>query len=788
MIDPRVLKYFKTDNAQLRLYFTSLAAKKMEGKDEPVDPLYEKSCEFKKWLCGLIEEGRQQCFRNYRHYASVDLMRDSQPILPENIPLMAYAQGKIDVTAVQTDLEKLNCADKFIEKKNCAKQGEAESIKPVVNVARLHEVCVNVGRSFISRRANAQTNKYNSLRPFFKFDTRGTSMVDHLRGEAMSQYAEIMVDGFDYRHVHDQCVHGMFNYTTFLFPAGAWEYSAQTHAVADTFNGATVEAEIDGKKLKLGTKIEREGVRMVRTSTARVIRDTSNPPSSINTDSGCRWIGFFDVMRFGDVSRTAEFFNTDKVTWSTAGVSVLDQNRAYFDLIFPGQPINFPSRAVAGGTNPTTGQVDLAAGNEAKAQSFIYNKTSDSEKAVFVTDIRVKVIPKEWGMGDYPQPVWLRLLVASDDTVIFAEWLPSRPAIYWGYNEDDTRLLNISTAHEIMPWQDQLSNIFSQLLLKMKHSLLRLIVINKDVVGQPFIDALKAKLDGPGYYMQPHLVELSFTEAQRELGLNLDNVIKLIGAGEGTNANESEYINNAFKAIIQILAIMERLLNMSPQEQGQPAPREITAEEVAAIESTTQATYNAIGSCIDAARAAWKRIVYESAMAHASDQVPLPISQRFSKETIASAGFTVVDDPVAGNSNAKKGYTVIGTREKLVHDYVFTSRDGGDRASNRESANVLQQFLTGILAQIGPEALGKKRIFEIINEIFRLLSSYDLKLEMDENESDTIMAPQMQQQFAALQQELKSHEDEISGLGDAIAKIDQILKQMQPPEPQPVAA
>jgi uncharacterized protein YukE len=790
MIDPRVLKFFKTDDAQLRTFFTSKGAGKgPAGEDTPADELFEKKVEFMKWVAGLIEDGRNQCFDTYRHITSTSLMLDSQPTLPENIPLMAYAQGKIDVTVAEKELKALGCADKFVEKRNCAKEGEAEKIKTDVNVARLHEVCVNVGRSLLARRANAQTNKYGPLRPFFKYETRGTSMVDHLRADAFSQYAEIIVDSYNYRHIHDQCVHAMFASRTFLFPAGAWDVATQTQVVPKGFSGSSQEIDVEGEpaKLRIGTVVEREGVIMSRPSSARCFYDTSHAPSTLNADIGCRYVGFFDVQRYGDVRRNPNYFNTDRISWNSSGRSVLDNNRAYFDLVFAGQPINFPNAPVAALTT------DIAAANERTAQSFTYRSGSDDENAVFVTDIRVKVIPKEWGMGEYMHPVWLRLLVASDDTVVFAEWLPSLPAIYWGHGEDDTRLLNITMAHEIMPWQDQLSNIFSQLLLKMKHALLRIIIINTDIVPKAIVTELRNKLNSPKYYIEPHLLEVSLNEVAKEHGLDIANAIRIIGAGEGTNANESEYINNAFKAIIQILAIMERLLNMSPQEQGQPAPREITAEEVAAIESTTQATFNAISASIDKARAAWKRLIYESAMAYASNVVPLPIAQRFSRDTIAAAGFTVVEDPAgeAVKSTARRGHTVLGTFSKLAHNYVFSSRDGGDRASNREAANVLQQFLIGLIPQIGPEAIGKKRIFDIINEIFRLLSSYDLKLEMNDDETDSITSPEaqkqmasMQEQFAAhlqkLQEVLQEHENEISSVTDAVEKIGEVLRELRP--------
>ena len=774
MIDPLVLKYFKTDNEQLRRFFTAKpAGKTATGETTEADALYTQKDRFTKWVAGLIEDGRRHCFANYRHFAAVEMMMDSQPTLPENVPLMAYAQGKINIETVAKELTALNCADEFIERRNCAAEGQAEEIKTTVNIPRLYEVCVNIGRSFISKRVNAQANKYNSLRPFMQFNARGTRMTDHLRGDAMSQYAEIMADAFGYRHEHTQCIRGMLNYRTVQFPTGAWECDTQTMHVPDVIDGQTQTVEVDGQKLNLKTVIQREGVRMVRPSPARVLYDTSKPLSSINTDTGCRWIGFWDVQRFGDIAHNTNFFNTANISWANSGHSVLDQNRAFFDLIFAGQPINFPT------VNKPTGPqaIDFAAKNERTANAYLYALGSDDEKAVFVTDLRLKVVPKEWGMGDYPHPVWLRIIVAADDTIIFAEWLPSLPAVYWGHNEDDNRLMNISQAHEIMPWQDQLSNVFSQMLMKLKHSLLRVIVLNTDVfpANSKIPDAFEKAINGPGYYINPHLLRVSF-KGLEDMQLDIDKIFKVVGPAE---SSETDFINNAFKAIVQILAILERLMNLSPQEQGQPMPREASAEEISALESSTQVTYNAISASIDEARAAWKRIIYESAMAHASNQIFLPVSQRFSKETIQAAGFEIRDDPDESAGAAKKGYTVIGQKKLLVGDYIWTSRDGGDRYTNKDAANTLVALLGQVLPLIGPEAFGKKRIFEIVNEIFRLLASYDLKLEMAEAEQDGVMAPQVAEQIQALQQALQEQEKETGGLADAIDKIGEFMKEIQ---------
>lgn len=775
MIDPKVLKYFGTSNEQLRTFFTAPAPSDPDGS-EAEQSTYGRRKKFMEWVSGLIEDGRTHCYKNYRHYAAVDLMKDAPPIARENVPLMAYAQGRIDVTACKKELSTLSCAEKFIENPKPGTSESSRDVKPVVNLPRLVEVCVNLPRQMIKRRVDAQSNKYNSLRPFFKYECRSTTLVAHLRGEVMSQYCEVMSDAFGYRHQHRQSIHDMLHYGhTLQFPAGGWETETQTAFAPENFDGTPVEATDvpEGEKApKLRTVIAREGVRMVNVHPARTFYDTAHPRATLNTDTGCRFVGFWDVWRFGAISDNPSFFNTDKVAWNTSGHSVLDQNRAFFDLVFADSPINFPQKAA------TQEGLDPAAANERTANRHVYAQT-DGERSVFLTDIRVRVTPKEHGMGKYAHPVWLRLLVANDETVIYAEWLPSLPAVVWAHNDDDLRLLTLGEAHLLMPWQDQLSNIFSQLLMKMKHSLLRVILINTDVVPRAVVDKLRSDLDSPKYYVAPHLLEVSFKEVGEGLGLDLDKVFR-VSAASTTARDDAEFINNAFKAIIQILAIMERMMNLSPQEQGQPMPREATAEEIAALEHSTQVTYNAIGASCDEARGAWKRIIYESSMAFGSDRLYLPVSQRFSKDTIRKAGFEIETEETeeGADSAAQPGRTIIGTKQRLVHDYVWNTRDGGDRYTNRESANILVSLLGQVLPLIGPEALGKKRIFEVVNEIFRLLASYDLKLDLEEGEENNVMSPEMQAKLQEFQAALQEQQAETGGLVEAVTKLNEVVQEL----------
>lgn len=760
MTTSTILEAFGTSNAQLRRYFTS---------EDMKEPFIDKRTEFLKWTEGIINEGVDWSLRNYYLYGAADLMWDAPPILPENIPLTLYAQGRIKIESLEDQLSTLNAADKFIEKKS----EDGKEVKKL-NVNRLHEVCVNIGRSYLTRRSFAQTNKYNNLFPFFKFDTLSQTQVAKLRGEVMSQYAEMMTNAYGYRHLHTQLVRDMLLYGhSIAFPACSWERTIEIVEAGpdDTIDTGDSDLAEASKKVRLKSRIVREGVPMLSVHPTRAFHDRAYPLASLNTGTGCKWAGFWDVKRFRDIRTNNAFFNRDKVTFSSRTGGIISANKSYFDLYFADSPINFPKL--------DRGGVGMGQTNDAKANQDFYSKETDNN-SVFYTDLRIEVIPKEWGMGDFPKPVILRLIISSDNTVIFAEWMPSSViAAVFSHNEKDDRVNSLSMAHEIMPWQDQLSNLMSNLLLTMKHSLLRIIAINKDVIDDATIADIESKLNGPGYYSVPHLLKYSMQKYQA-LGLNpQSSVIEVI-----QQKSQDDYVNMAFRAIVQILSIVERLMILSPQELGQPAPREITAQEVSSIETATSSVYSAISESVDEGRAAMKRIIYESSVSRASKSVFVPVAQQFSRETIEAAGFKVVgeadENKVAGMK--QEPLDIVGNPSALAYDYVFTGRDGGERIQNLQSAQVLVAMLGQVLPLIGAESFGKQRLYDIVNEAFRLMGLYDLKLEINDGESADLapqqlagelqkLAAQVQQQLQQAGSETAQNKQQIAAIANAVSRL-----------------
>lgn len=771
MIDFDVLKSYGTTNESLQALLqakppSTRLLRKDKARAKKMSDDHEKAQDLIDSMRDKISEGVEWSLKHAHHFAAADLMWDSTPILPENIPLIQYAQGKIKIESCIQDLEDLNCSDKFIESKTCQVDGEEKVVKEL-NLPRFFEVAINLGRSYINRRLYAQTNKYNSQTPFLRFETKHRNTVGVLRAEAMSQYAETMANSFGYRHNQTQFTRDMLMYGLSVnFPECAWEDERQIISKGKDEKGEPIHQ----------TVITKEGVPFANMHPTRVFYDRAYPISSINTDTGTGWVAHWDVKRWSEISRMPGLFNKDKVKYSSSFPKIVAGYSSYFDLYFANDPINLKPKK----------QVDATALADQNNREVMgtYYAAGDDDQSVVVTDFRIKVIPKDAGFGTYPHPVWIRVLMASDDTPVFAEILPSRPAFVAAFNLKDDRLVNLGQMHEIMPFEDQMKNLMSQCLMVMKHSLLRIVAINGDVVSQEVIDKITEDLQGDRYYMQPHVLVYSKAEND-EIGVEQRQALEIVNG-----QSETDYINNAFKAMTQLLNLLERLLMLSPQEQGQPAPREISATESAMLEATTSAVYSAISEAIDEARSAQKIIIHESAMALGSNEIRLPVTQTFSRDTIEKAGFRVADTETTENPAMVRNndWTILGTKEQLKHDYLFTHRDGSDRPTNTQTAQTLIALLSQVIPLVGPETLGKDRIFGVINEIFRLLGVYNLRIDMTETEAPGFGGAEQQaiadqsQQLAELLQEQGVKTDDNSAKIDELAQaLERVASAMAPP-------
>ncbi len=705
MVNLKILEKYGCTQQRLRDIFT---CDNMESPDWDIKQKFESEIESR------VYEGINWSASTSDPYMAVDLAWDSQTINKTTIPLLLYAQGKISMSQCGDKLSSLGCADDFCER------DETGSVKKV-NLMRLYETSMNLIRSYVTRRVAAQVARFNNLYPYFKYESRSTSLPAKLRGDALSQRIEIMVDQFGMRHNFSQYIRDLFMYGhSVVFPRERWTRDCQWRYARSEF-GETEELE---------NYVTREGIEFINPHPSRVFRDLSQPLPGINTDTGPQWLGYWDVVTYGSIRDNSEYYNLNDIGYESTLFGVYQQYQQFFSYYYPPTVLRWPT------PQQTHGQFTPFQ-NERTSNTGLYS-AEDSDKGVFLTNLFMKVNPRDRGIGNYPYDIWLRLVVASDSTVVYSEFMPSIPAVYGGLNENDSRVMNNSMAMEIMPYQDQLTNLLSQMLLNMKIGLTQIWAVDKDALDEEVKDYIEQSMRASDYYVNPKLLLYS-GQKMGDLGLDAKNFVNVVQADMGNTVNQS------LGAISQLLGIVERMLVLSPQEVGQPAPREISATEVQEMSTSVESIYSFVSEGIDEMRAGMKKMLYEHLVSCSTSEFDVPVKNRYSTNVIREAGLEPSDeqydisDPMVRN--------VVGTPASLVHEYLFSSRDGPERAINVKSAETLTALLGQIL-QIQPvvEAVGKRRLFELINEIFRKSGAgFDVKLELEEGESEELMPPQPQQ-------------------------------------------
>lgn len=764
MRDPEILKACGSTTERLKEVFTAVPYEKGDltlTRDQKIR--INKNVKLRKYWEERIQNRLTShidfALKNEMLYGAVDLAWDSSPINKEIYSLMLYAQGKINLQACAADLDALGCKDTFVSKND---KGEIVG----VNLPKFTDVYVNVVRSILTRRLAAQCNKYNNLWPFFRYESRSTSQVGKLRADIMSSISDIMADQYDYRSHQEQVFRDTLMYAHSIdFLKCAWEKEKQCVRKGESAVMSTGEKNYE-------TRIIREGLTWINPHPTRAFWDPEHPVRTLNSDTGCTYCGYWDVVRSGSIKNNTQFWNRKDLQWSVGQNEMFGTYASYF------------SRYYCTIKPPPSLHSQMSAENDRKNAIGAYSGLEE-DTSIVIAPYFEKIIPSEHGFGTYPHPVWVRFVSAGATSVIHGEFLPSTPAAVCSYNENDSRATNISLAHELLSYQDQMTNLLSLLLLTIKNENFKIVVLDKDTLSPEQMKKFRDQARGKNYYTETLVLETSRSQ-QTEAGFDLDKIVKLV------ETRSTTAVDVIFRAMLQLMSLMERLLAMSPQEMGQPAEREISATESNAISRTTETVYNFISDSFDSYRAAQKRIIHDSYMAFGRSAFRVPVMNRYTKQTIVKAGFEVVDeDPIETTMDEPRTMTVLGTKENLVHDYIFTSRDGAERASDLQGAQSLGEVLKSVLPLEAVQGtMTKNQLFEVLNELFRKASVYDFKLEVQDGTGDEPLNGGAGDITGVLEQVT-----EIVGQhSEKLAQIEQLLTQLvsgarngQPSEPPTVS-
>ena len=710
-------------------------------------------------ICDRTHQHICDNLKNYRIYGAVDLAWDSPPINKATYPLLLYAQNKIGKDKCVKTLEDLNCAEDYV------KRNESGNVVDV-DLPGFFEHNINLVRSYVTRRLAAQSNKYQSLYPYYKYHARSTSDAAKLRADAMSQVAEQIVDNYGYRDHETQVMRDMLLYAYSVdFVRSAWETEEQLKFENTPFGVDLPEDERNAK-----TVIEREGVVFHNPHPTRVFWDFGSPPSAINTDTRCSYMGYWDLVRYGEISDNPSFYNRESVLYSSRWLMECDRYPEYWNQYYC--TVSFPRNL---------NDADLAAEENDRMNHIGRYSSEGKDESSLISVYFEKIVPADWGIGTYPHPVWVRLVSAgTEGTVVYAEFLPSRPAAWCGLNFKDDRKVNLSFAMSLLPYQDQLTNLWTQLLAVCKQQQFLAVGVNTDFFAddeaqKEVDDQIKSKR----WYQEPFVVKHSFSKI-RNLGLNDKDPIRTYQL-----QRESSAIEVIFNSIISLIQMIERLEAMSPNESGQPIVRGnggVTATEASQIDQTTAGVYNFISDSIDNYRASKKQILRDSYLAHAQNKFSVPVVNRYPEETIIKAGF-VPDPEMAVATEGRRMWTVGGNKAALDFNYVYSSRDGSERVQKTQ----ISQTLAGIMPVLSNAPITKGQFVQILNSIIRNSGAgEDVILDIPDEEADQLVGEPGGKQQQQMMETLEQMTNGIQNNAQAIASIQEALRPQAPGQNPPI--
>lgn len=510
--------------------------------------------------------------------------------------------------------------------------------------------------------------------PLYKYDPLKLTNKNRLKCEIVTDRVDVMTTQMGYRMAERDSIFQMLQYGIALnFPMEKW-YTEEQLGDDDE------------------PKIVKEGIRWAIPHPSKMFFDLAHRTSTINTDTGCEYGGYWDIVRWRDVRKNKAYFNTDKVSYGPS--SWVNDYWNPYNTLYPCQ-MSFPSVG-----SPGSGDLDR------QKQLSFYSQTDD-DKATIIVPHFMRLVPSECGLGDYDYPVWMRFVMGHVDTVIFAEPLCYRPMTYYGYDADTNRYLNAGLGLELLPWQDMLGNYLSQMLISIKKNLANVNFYNKEIISEEDIRQINA----PGESVYRDLLFIG--RSKRELSWQQNTTDDAFHSVQFPKANIQEIV----AGITSCVGMMERMLGFSAQELGQPAGHEQSATEVSTVHGNSSIRLDHTGTFVQDGMNARKRTLYDGMMAYSDDDIFAQIGELNdqTRTQLKDMGFEVEEEPTAGRTKAG----VRGKKKSLDIDGFAANREGAQRINNIQIASAMIKMFETILAQpLLVQAMGVSQIADMLNLVF----------------------------------------------------------------------
>lgn len=727
MVDIQILAEKGITESKLRELFTA------EKKTEKIERLIKR-------IAGRFQDGIQNNWKHWKLYHAIDEAWDA-PFTQATVSLMKSVANKdVNNDAVYSVVKDFGLSHLVSEDRDS--KTDKPNGKKKFNLPVFFDVTVPLVLAYVKIRwAKIMNDRLQN--PFFKFEPLKSTPIDRLRCEVITDRVQMINTQYGYYDVMKQSVLQMLLYGKVLqFIQEEWHSEKQLCRWPD---GTVKERYV------------KEGLRYHAPHPSRMYWDPVHPMTSFNTDTGCSYGGYWRVVRYRDLRTNGKLWNADKILISDR--DWLTENRPFFSTVYPcsfPHPLQYPERNSLDRENDIQGR-------------YYTNEFDDA--GVTTSEHFERLIPSEEGLGDYDYPVWFRFVVGGADTILYAAPLPDAPIIYYGYDADESRTLTPSLALEIMPFQDQVSNLLTQSILSVKQNLANVTFVDEDLVDESTIRLLENS--GEAQYRHLNLIRFSGRKnryAQQD-----------IRHAFGSVRFQQLDVNGTINMIGTVLNLLERILVISAQEAAAAATHEQTAEETRVIAQSTGTRMEFTSTPVDRAADAWKRQLYNYLMAYGEEEfyAQLPMSIPMDTDQLAMLGFTV---EFHGDSASDK-MLIRARKSALLVESFASTRDGRERTNNVAMATAMVQMLQGALSNaMMAQAIGPEQAVQLMNQVLEQMGlPRDFKLRNEAPAGADIQA-WVQEQLVALAEKVKqlvaqSQEQAATKLEKSIQPvIDQIEK------------
>lgn len=675
LVDPK--GKYKLDPESLKAAFEADTIEKRPKVKELVERIRD-----------IVRDGINRNRRDYRLFKAMDWAYDAPFYQVSYTQLRGLLSGKPDDKKVLEAINQWGLSHLLPDVLNANGTPCCDSVtgkpKKAVNLPVFFNIFVPIVMSYITIRWAKLFNDRNLI-PLYKYEPVQFTKENRLRCEVITQIVQRQSAWFGYPADLRQTILQTLLYGFCInFPRESWYSERQENEKGES-------------------KIIREGLRFDMPHPSRTYYDLYHRLSSLNTNSGCEYAGHWMLRRYKDIHDCPLYWNKDKI--SMGSVSWFDTKSDFLEEVYPCS-MSFPDNI----TENSGGAGSL----DRQAEAYRTYGQGEFNTATLVTEHFQKIIPKEYGLGPYEHPIWFRFSMASDNAVIWAEPLAFDRLPTYAFDADFNRSRFRSLALEIMPFQDHVSNLMTQWIASVKENLLNPIFVDKEKMPAEALTQLQnmgfKEMGGRKFFPFSSTENYRMKQNQQEAFLS----------PQLTRHNTAEIA----QLISGVLDMLDRTMQLSPQEIGQAASHEQTAVESRIIAGNTSTRVTFTGSFIDDGDYAKKVMLYDAMMAYADDDITVGISSAFAsteeelKKLMEKVGLKFDDKDKYDPNDPDSMRSVKAKKSSLQLESFSSTRDASERIDNPGLADAMSKIFIAVANNpVLIQSIGSVQIVELLNQI-----------------------------------------------------------------------